>query len=49
MANLRANVTRDAKGFDRRSFTVAEILGMQDSGRVDLKVVPPAAERRARS
>ena len=49
MANMRANVTRDAKGFARRSFTAAEILRMQDAGRVDLNVVPPAAERRVRS
>ena len=32
MANMRANVTRAAEGFDRRSFTVAEILRMQDAG-----------------
>ncbi len=30
--NMRANVTRAAEGFDRRSFTVAEILRMQDAG-----------------
>ena len=29
---MRANVTRAAEGFDRRSFTVAEILCMQDAG-----------------
>src|SRR5271169_1814900 len=29
---MRANVTRGAEGFDRRSFTVAEILRMQDAG-----------------
>ena len=29
---MRANVTRAAEGFDRRSFTVAEILSMQDTG-----------------
>jgi Uma2 family endonuclease len=29
---MRANVTRAAEGFDRRSFTVAEILLMQDAG-----------------
>src|ERR1700751_1297051 len=29
---MRANVTRAAEGFDRRSFTVAEILRMQDAG-----------------
>ena len=28
---MRANVTRAAEGFDRRSFTVAEILRMQDA------------------
>ncbi|HXW20068.1 MAG TPA: Uma2 family endonuclease [Roseiarcus sp.] len=28
---MRANVTRAAEGFDRRSFTVAEILCMQDA------------------
>jgi Uma2 family endonuclease len=32
IANMRANVTRAAEGFDRRSFTVAEILRMQDAG-----------------
>ncbi len=32
MADMRANVTRAAEGFDRRSFTVAEILRMQDAG-----------------
>jgi len=31
-ADMRANVTRAAEGFDRRSFTVAEILRMQDAG-----------------
>jgi Uma2 family endonuclease len=30
--DMRANVTRAAEGFDRRSFTVAEILRMQDAG-----------------
>ena len=29
---MRANVTCVAEGFDRRSFTVAEILRMQDAG-----------------
>jgi len=29
---MRANVTRAAEGFDRRSFTVVEILRMQDAG-----------------
>lgn len=29
---MRANVTRAAEGFDRRSFTVAQILRMQDAG-----------------
>jgi Uma2 family endonuclease len=29
---MRANVTRAGEGFDRRSFTVAEILRMQDAG-----------------
>ncbi|MGH6797451.1 MAG: Uma2 family endonuclease [Roseiarcus sp.] len=29
---MRTNVTRAAEGFDRRSFTVAEILRMQDTG-----------------
>jgi len=29
---MRANVTRAAEGFDRRSFTVAEILRMQEAG-----------------
>jgi len=29
---MSANVTRAAEGFDRRSFTVAEILRMQDAG-----------------
>jgi Uma2 family endonuclease len=29
---MRANVTRAAEGFDRRSFTVAEILCMQEAG-----------------
>jgi Uma2 family endonuclease len=29
---MRAEVTRAAEGFDRRSFTVAEILRMQDAG-----------------
>ena len=29
---MRNNVTRAAEGFDRRSFTVAEILRMQDAG-----------------
>src|SRR5271166_4286163 len=29
---MRANVTRAAEGFDRRSFTVAEILRMQNAG-----------------
>src|SRR6201998_3488593 len=29
---MGANVTRAAEGFDRRSFTVAEILRMQDAG-----------------
>jgi Uma2 family endonuclease len=29
---MRANVTRAAEGFDRRSFTVNEILRMQDAG-----------------
>ena len=29
---MRANVTRAAEGFDRRSFSVAEILRMQDAG-----------------
>jgi Uma2 family endonuclease len=29
---MRASVTRAAEGFDRRSFTVAEILRMQDAG-----------------
>ncbi len=29
---MRASVTRAAEGFDRRSFTVAEILRMQESG-----------------
>lgn len=29
---MRANLTRAAEGFDRRSFTVAEILRMQDAG-----------------
>jgi Uma2 family endonuclease len=29
---MRANGTRAAEGFDRRSFTVAEILRMQDAG-----------------
>jgi Uma2 family endonuclease len=32
MQDMRANVTRAAEGFDRRSFTVAEILRMQDAG-----------------
>ena len=31
-AEMRANVTRAAEGFDRRSFTVSEILRMQDAG-----------------
>src|SRR5271157_4369064 len=30
--DMRAKVTRAAEGFDRRSFTVAEILRMQDAG-----------------
>ncbi len=30
--DMRANLTRAAEGFDRRSFTVAEILRMQDAG-----------------
>ncbi len=29
---MGTNVTRAAEGFDRRSFTVAEILRMQDAG-----------------
>ena len=29
---MRANTTRAAEGFDRRSFTVAEIVRMQDAG-----------------
>ncbi len=29
---MRANATRAAEGFDRRSFTVAEVLRMQDAG-----------------
>jgi ADP-ribosylglycohydrolase len=29
---MRANVARAAEGFDRRSFTVAEILRMQHAG-----------------
>ena len=29
---MRANVTRAAEGFDRRSFTVDEVLRMQDAG-----------------
>ncbi len=29
---MRANVTRAAEGFDRRAFTVDEILRMQDAG-----------------
>jgi Uma2 family endonuclease len=29
---MRTDVTRAAEGFDRRSFTVAEILRMQDAG-----------------
>jgi Uma2 family endonuclease len=29
---MRANVTRAAEGFDRRSFTVSEVLRMQDAG-----------------
>ena len=29
---MRSHVTRAAEGFDRRSFTVAEILRMQDAG-----------------
>src|SRR5271156_447221 len=29
---MRGSVTRAAEGFDRRSFTVAEILRMQDAG-----------------
>ena len=29
---MRANVTRAAEGFDRRSFTVDELLRMQDAG-----------------
>jgi Uma2 family endonuclease len=29
---MRTHVTRAAEGFDRRSFTVAEILRMQDAG-----------------
>jgi hypothetical protein len=29
---MRANITRAAEGFDRRSFTVAEVLRMQDAG-----------------
>ena len=29
---MRGNVTRAAEGFDRRSFSVAEILRMQDAG-----------------
>ena len=29
---MRGEVTRAAEGFDRRSFTVAEILRMQDAG-----------------
>jgi hypothetical protein len=28
---MRSHVTRAAEGFDRRSFTVAEILRMQDA------------------
>jgi len=28
----RTNVTRAAEGFDRRAFTVQEILRMQDAG-----------------
>jgi hypothetical protein len=32
MRIMRANVTRAAEGFDRRSFTVAEILRLQDAG-----------------
>jgi hypothetical protein len=30
--DMGTNVTRAAEGFDRRSFTVAEILRMQDAG-----------------
>ena len=29
---MRANLTRAAEGFDRRSFTVAEILRIRDAG-----------------
>jgi Uma2 family endonuclease len=29
---MKAHVTRAAEGFDRRSFTVAEVLRMQDAG-----------------
>src|SRR5277367_6710284 len=29
---MRANITRAAEGFDRRSFSVAEILRMQEAG-----------------
>ena len=29
---MRPNVTRAAEGFDRCSFTVAEVLRMQDGG-----------------
>ena len=29
---MRGQVTRAAEGFDRRAFTVAEILRMQDAG-----------------
>jgi hypothetical protein len=31
---MRAHVIRAAEGFDRRSFTVAEILRMQDAGMI---------------
>jgi Uma2 family endonuclease len=29
---MKANVTRAAEGFDRRSFTVQEVLRMQEAG-----------------
>ena len=32
MADVKATVTLAAEGFDRRSFTAAEILRMQDAG-----------------
>jgi hypothetical protein len=51
--NMRANVTRAAEGFDRRPFTVAEVLRMQDAriiaenenfGLIEGEIVPAQAK-----